>query len=175
MENDQHSNIEKKVLCAVITVSDTRTDNTDKSGRLIIDLLKSDGHQVNEYIIVEDDSGKIRQTVEDVVQRADIEAVLISGGTGISQRDVTIESLQPLFDKTLPGFGELFRCLSYQFDIGSRSLLSRAIAGVANNRVVFSMPGSTGAVKLAMDKLILPELGHAVKEINKDLFSDKEF
>lgn len=157
------------VSCAVITVSDTRNKDTDKSGKLMIDLLTQANHQVNAYVIIPDDKEVIQQTIITAIHRKDIEAVIVTGGTGISQRDVTIESIQPLFDKELQGFGELFRSLSYQFDIGSASMLSRAIAGVANRRIIFSTPGSIGAVKLAMEKLILPELGHAVMEINKDL------
>ena len=164
-----HKGVQKKVLCAVITVSDTRTKETDKSGKLMIDLLSDANHQVNHYEIISDDEEVIEDTIKIVMHRDDIEAILINGGTGISQRDVTMETIVPLLDKELPGFGELFRYLSYQFDIGSASMLSRAIAGVANNRILFSTPGSTGAVRLAMEKLILPELGHAVKEIHKDL------
>src|SRR5690625_2823091 len=104
-----------------------------------------------------------------VFHNRDSETNIIKSGTANAQRDVTIESIDPLFDKELPGFGELFRVLSYQLDIGSASMLSRAVAGVANNRMVFLTPGSTGAVKLAMNKLILPELGHVVTELNKDL------
>ena len=164
-----HRNDVQQVLCAVITVSDTRTKETDKSGKLMIDSLMDANHQVNHYEIISDDKGIIEDTIKLAMHRDDIEAILINGGTGISQRDVTMEAILPLLDKELPGFGELFRYLSYQFDIGSASMLSRAIAGVANNRILFSTPGSTGAVRLAMEKLILPELGHAVKEIHKDL------
>jgi molybdopterin adenylyltransferase len=169
MLSDHHKDVQKKVLCAVITVSDTRTNETDKSGKLMIDLLMDANHQVNHYEIISDDKVGIEGTIKQVMYREDIEAILINGGTGISQRDVTMETIEPLLEKKLPGFGELFRYLSYQFDIGSASMLSRAIAGVANNRILFSTPGSTGAVKLAMEKLILPELRHVVKEIHKDL------
>src|SRR5690625_2615806 len=163
------TNLHSKVSCAVITVSDTRNKDTDKSGKLMIDLLTGSSHQVNEYVIIPDDKHVIQQTISAAIHRKDIEAVIVTGGTGISERDVTIEAIQPLFHKELPGFGELFRLLSYQLDIGSASMLSRAIAGVTNHRIIFSVPGSTGAVKLAMEKLILPELRHAVMEINKDL------
>ena len=163
------SNLHLKVSCAVITVSDTRNKDTDKSGKLIIDLLTGSSHQVNEYVIIPDDKDVIQQTIKDTIQRNDIEVVIVTGGTGIAKRDVTIESIQPLFDKELPGFGELFRMLSFQFDIGSAAILSRAVAGVANQRIIFSMPGSTGAVKLAMERLILPELAHLVQEATKDI------
>lgn len=169
MAHNHHNHSHKKVTCAVITVSDTRTKDNDKSGKLMIDLLTGSGHQVSEYFIVKDDREEIQQTVKNMLARPEIQAILITGGTGISERDVTIESIHPLLDKELPGFGELFRLLSYQLDIGSASMLSRAIAGVVNHRLIFSTPGSSGAVKLAMNKLILPELGHAVAEVTKDL------
>jgi len=159
----------KTVTCAVITVSDTRNKDTDKSGQTIIELLKTDNHHIGMYEIIPDDVASIQKTLETAIHEDAIDAVIFNGGTGISQRDVTIEAIRPYFKKELPGFGEIFRYLSYQFDIGSASILSRAIAGIANNRIVFSVPGSTGAVKLAMEKLILPEIKHAVKEIHKDL------
>lgn len=168
MTKCQKNNSHRTVSCAVITVSDTRNKDTDKSGKLMIDLLTRSNHQVSAYVIIPDDKDVIQQTIITAIHRKDIEAIIVTGGTGISYRDVTIESIQTLFDKELSGFGEIFRSLSYQFDIGSASILSRAIAGVANHRIIFSIPGSTGAVKLAMDKLILPELEHAVMEINKD-------
>jgi len=169
MLKDHRKTSPENTSCAVITVSDTRTKDTDKSGKLMIDLLETSNHQVNFYEIVQDDKQRIQNAVKQATQQENIEAILINGGTGISMRDVTIESIEPLFDKELPGFGELFRYLSYELDIGSASMLSRATCGVVNNRIVFSTPGSSGAVKLAMEKLILPELGHAVREIKKDL------
>ncbi|WP_156291653.1 MogA/MoaB family molybdenum cofactor biosynthesis protein [Oceanobacillus salinisoli] len=169
MLSNHRKNAATNISCAVITVSDTRTKNTDKSGKKIIDLLTNQGHQLSLYKIIPDDGEQIRMTVEKAIYSANIQAVIVNGGTGISYRDVTIESIEPLFNKLLPGFGELFRQLSYQYDIGTASILSRATCGVANNRVIFSIPGSTGAVTLAMEKLILPEIGHMVKEIYKDL------
>jgi molybdopterin adenylyltransferase len=166
-DHRQHAKL--SVKCAVITISDTRTKETDKSGKLMMEFLKSNGHEVLQYDIIPDERTIIQETVKGVTASKDVEAVLLNGGTGISARDVTIEAIQPMFTKEIPGFGELFRMLSYQLDIGSASLLSRAIAGVINNRIVFSTPGSQGAVKLAMEKLILPELGHAVREVTKDL------
>ncbi|NCU17829.1 MogA/MoaB family molybdenum cofactor biosynthesis protein [Pallidibacillus pasinlerensis] len=159
----------KPVQCAVITVSDTRTKDTDKSGPLIIDLLQREHHEVLIYKIVRDEKNEIQANLLKAANDDRVEAVIFNGGTGISQRDITIESIQPFFTKELPGFGEIFRYLSFVDDIGSKSILSRAVAGVVNNRIVFSIPGSTGAVKLAMEKLILPELHHIVKEIHKDL------
>lgn len=169
MLQDHRKQAPKHVSCAIITVSDTRDKTTDKSGKLMMDLLASAGHETVDYNVIPDDGETIQEMVQQAMNQENIEAVLINGGTGISKRDVTIESITPLFDKELPGFGELFRYLSYELDIGSASMLSRAICGVANNRIIFSTPGSSGAVKLAMEKLILPELGHAVKELKKNL------
>ncbi len=159
----------KTVHCKVITVSDTRDKDTDKSGRLMIELLEEAGHKIVDYCIVKDEAEVIKNAILQGVRHNDIEVVLSNGGTGIAKRDVTIETVQQLLDKEIVGFGELFRMLSYQEDIGSAAILSRAIAGVVNNKAVFSTPGSSGAVRLAMNKLILPEIGHVVREIKKDL------
>ncbi|MBS3680283.1 MogA/MoaB family molybdenum cofactor biosynthesis protein [Ornithinibacillus massiliensis] len=169
MLKEHRENERASVKCSVMTVSDTRTKETDKSGKLIIQLLEAEGHSITHYDIVRDEKRLIQEMVKGVTIRQDVEAVLINGGTGISNRDVTIETIQPLFTKEIPGFGELFRMLSYQLDIGSASMLSRATAGVMNNRIVFSTPGSPKAVQLAMEKLILPELGHVLKEVTKDI------
>lgn len=159
----------KKIRCMVITVSDTRTAETDHSGKQMIELLHANGHEVNGYEIVMDDQEEIKKAILIGAESPGIDIILTNGGTGIAKRDVTIETVKNLIDKEIPGFGELFRMLSYQEDIGSAALLSRAIAGVVKNKAIFSTPGSTGAVRLAMNKLILPELGHVVKELNKDL------
>jgi molybdopterin adenylyltransferase len=147
----------KKVNCKVITVSDTRNEDTDKSGKAMMEMLEQAGHAIVDYVILNG------------CEREDIDVILTNGGTGIAKRDVTIETVQGMLEKEIVGFGELFRMLSYQEDIGSAAILSRAIAGVVKNKAVFSTPGSTGAVKLAMNKLILPEIGHVVREIKKDL------
>jgi molybdopterin adenylyltransferase len=159
----------KTVYCKVITVSDTRNIETDKSGKLMMDLLEQAGHSIVDYVIVKDEEIPIKEEILKGCEREDIEVILTNGGTGIAKRDVTIETVQGLLDKEIVGFGELFRMLSYQEDIGSAAILSRAIAGVVKDKAVFSTPGSTGAVKLAMNKLILPEIGHVVREIKKDL------
>jgi molybdenum cofactor biosynthesis protein B len=159
----------KMVNCKVITVSDTRDETTDKSGRLMMDLLEGSGHKIVDYCIVKDETKPIQAEILKGCDREDIDVILTNGGTGIAKRDVTIESVQDLLEKEIVGFGELFRMLSYQEDIGSAAILSRAIAGVVKNKAVFSTPGSSGAVKLAMNKLILPEIGHVVREIKKDL------
>jgi molybdopterin adenylyltransferase len=159
----------KSVSCKVITVSDTRTPDTDKSGKLMMDLLKEAGHVVLSYEIVKDEREAIRESILRGCEQANIDVVLTNGGTGIAKRDVTIETVKEIIEKEIVGFGELFRMLSYTEDIGSAAILSRAIAGVANDTAIFSTPGSSGAVRLAMTKLILPELGHVVREIRKDL------
>ncbi|CAH2716076.1 Molybdenum cofactor biosynthesis protein B [Neobacillus rhizosphaerae] len=159
----------KTVNCKVITVSDTRDQDTDKSGKLMMELLEQAGHNIADYVIVKDVSEHIQTEILKGCDRDDIDVILTNGGTGIAKRDVTIETIQGLLEKEIVGFGELFRLLSYQEDIGSAAILSRAIAGVVKNKAVFSTPGSSGAVKLAMNKLILPEIGHVVREIKKDL------
>jgi molybdenum cofactor biosynthesis protein B len=157
----------KVVTCKIITVSDTRTEDTDKSGKAIINYLEQANHKVAEYIIVKDEQAQIKSEIITGFENQDIDVVLINGGTGISKRDVTIETVQPLIEKEIIGFGELFRMLSYTEDIGSAAMMSRAIAGISGSTAVFSMPGSTGAVKLAMEKLIIPELPHVLREIRK--------
>lgn len=154
------------VNCAVITVSDTRSPQTDKSGQLIGELLQDAGHTMGMYAIVKDEPELIRAQIESLRLRLDLNAVIFNGGTGIAPRDTTYDAIETLLEKTLPGFGELFRWLSYQ-EIGSRAIASRAIAGVYQNKLVFSLPGSTNAVKLAMQKLIIPELGHLVNQIHQ--------
>lgn len=153
----------------ILTVSDTRTESTDKSGNLIIELLKQDGHTISNRAVIPDDGDLIREKVVAACKNPEIDVILTNGGTGISFRDVTIETIDTILDKEIPGFGELFRVLSYQEDIGSSAIMSRAIAGVSNHTAIFTTPGSTGAVKLAMNKLILPELSHVVSEIKKDI------
>ncbi|GAP98283.1 MogA/MoaB family molybdenum cofactor biosynthesis protein [Leptolyngbya sp. NIES-2104] len=144
------------VSCAVITISDTRTRDTDRSGQLIQHLLEQSGHTIAHYAIVPDEPDQIRSQLE-----IDVEAIILSGGTGIAPRDTTYDAIEQLLEKTLPGFGEIFRSLSYA-EIGSRAMASRAIAGVYSGKLIFSLPGSSNAVKLAVEKLILPELVHLV-------------
>jgi len=156
----------RSVRCAVITVSDTRTAETDTSGALIRERLERWGHQVIAYAIVPDEADQIGQLLDEFLERPDCDAVLLNGGTGIARRDVTYEAVAARLEKRLDGFGELFRWLSYR-EIGTAAMLSRAIAGVARGKVVIAMPGSTGAVRLAMDELVLPELAHLVFEARK--------
>ncbi len=154
----------RSVAIAVLTVSDTRTEATDTSGQLIQARLSEQGHRVVAYQILPDDPIQVRQQIQDWVATAMGEVILINGGTGIAPRDTTYEAIATLVTKTLPGFGELFRMLSYS-EIGSRAMASRAIAGVCDATLIFSMPGSSKAVALAMDKLILPELTHLTTQL----------
>jgi molybdenum cofactor biosynthesis protein B len=147
------------VRCAVITVSDTRTPDNDTSGQFMQQALKNAGHHVSTYTIVKDEPEEIRRLLQHFIQAADTDAILLSGGTGLSPRDGTYEVVQVCLEKELTGFGELFRFLSYA-EIGAAAMMSRATAGVARGTVIVSMPGSRAAVRLAMEKLILPELAH---------------
>ncbi|WYL97586.1 MAG: molybdenum cofactor biosynthesis protein B [Gloeotrichia echinulata IR180] len=152
------------VNCAVVTVSDTRTPETDKSGQLIQQLLLSANHAVGAYTIIKDEPAQIQEQIELLGKRANLNAVIFNGGTGIAPRDTTYDAIEKLLEKTLPGFGELFRFLSYQ-EIGSRAIASRAVAGVYQNKLIFSLPGSSNAVRLGMEKIIIPELAHLVNQI----------
>jgi molybdopterin adenylyltransferase len=154
------------IRCAILTVSDTRTADTDTSGDLIREMLSLAGHRVVAYEIVPDEPARIRQTVGAWMANPDVQAVLSNGGTGIAARDTTYDALAGMIETRLDGFGELFRMLSFQ-EIGAAAMLSRAVAGVANGTLIVAMPGSTNAVRLAMTRLIVPELGHLVYEINK--------
>jgi molybdopterin adenylyltransferase len=152
------------INCAVITVSDTRTPDTDSSGELIKQLLLAAGHKICRYQIVPDEPSQIRAQLDAAISSTTpIQAIIFNGGTGISRRDLTYEAISSALTKTLPGFGEIFRFLSYQ-EIGSRAISSRAIAGTYQHLLVFALPGSRGAVKLGMEKLIIPELIHLVTQ-----------
>lgn len=167
-ENKMHHVEKQSVKCFVATISDTRTTDTDKSGQLIKQLLEREQHEVVGHQIIKDDKVLIGQMIDKINERTDVEVILLTGGTGISMRDVTIEVVENKLTKTIPGFGELFRMLSYTEDIGSAAMMSRAVAGVlSNGQLIFSMPGSSGAVKLAMNKLILPEVSHMIYELRK--------
>ena len=155
-----------EVPTAVITVSDSRTLESDTGGGRVVELLGGAGHPVALREIVKDEPGEIAAALRAALDRDDVRAVIFTGGTGVAPRDVTPDTLEPLLDRVVPGFGELFRTLSYQ-EIGSAALLSRALAGLASGRVVFVLPGSRGAVQLAMEKLVLPELGHLAAEAVK--------
>jgi molybdenum cofactor biosynthesis protein B len=153
------------VRCAVITLSDTRTEATDSSGQLIVDGLVEAGHSVVERQIIPDEPARLGPLLERLCAAEGVDAVLLTGGTGIGPRDSTYDVVSARLDKRLDGFGELFRMLSWQ-EIGPAAMLSRALGGVRNGRIVLSMPGSRNAVRLAMEKLILPELQHLVWEVS---------
>lgn len=156
----------ERVAACVLTVSDTRTLETDTGGARVAELLAGAGHAVAAREIVRDDAAAIAAALSAALARDGIDAVILTGGTGVAPRDVTPEAVAPLLERVVPGFGELFRMLSYQ-EIGSAAILSRAVAGLARGRVVFVLPGSRGAVQLAMEKLVLPELGHLLAEARK--------
>ncbi len=156
----EHKNkAHRTVRCAVITLSDTRDETTDKSGQRIKALLAEHEQPVVSYQILKDEPDQITAAVQALLARPDVDVILTNGGTGIAPRDTTFEAIQGLLEKEIPGFGEMFRMLSYE-DIGSAAMLTRATAGVAQGKVIISLPGSTGAVELGMTKLVLPELGH---------------
>jgi molybdenum cofactor biosynthesis protein B len=154
------------VRCFVLTISDTRTEATDTGGRAIADLLAAAGHTVAGRTIVKDEPAQVRGTLDTQLSSADVDAVITTGGTGITSRDTTYEVISGLLDKRLDGFGELFRMLSYQ-QVGAAAMMSRAIAGLARRHIVIALPGSEAAVRLAMEKLVLPELGHMVQQARR--------
>jgi molybdenum cofactor biosynthesis protein B len=169
MAYEQHQHAAETIVarCAVVTLSDTRDDVTDTSGRSIRTLLEQNGHAVARYTILPDEPAKLSTLLDTLLADDAIDAVLTNGGTGISRRDSTISVVESKLTAPLPGFGELFRMLSWE-QIGSGAILSRAVGGVAGERkLIFAMPGSTKAVELAMTKLILPELKHLLLELRK--------
>jgi molybdopterin adenylyltransferase len=154
----------KSICCFVITVSDTRDETTDLSGQTIKSLLSGEGHQTNGYRIVKDEPAQIEELLIEALGSENVDAVIVNGGTGIAPRDGTFEVVNRVLEKKLDGFGEIFRYLSY-LDIGSAAIMSRAAAGTARGKILISLPGSKGAVALAMEKLILPELAHMVSQL----------
>lgn len=166
MSIEEHKKETLHVNVMVITISDTRTKETDKSGQKMMELLRNHGHRIASYTIIQDEEDIMKQTILEACQNPKVQVILMNGGTGIAKRDVTFEVLHSIIERPIPGFGELFRMLSYE-EIGSSAMLSRAMAGIIQNTVIFSTPGSTKAVTLAMEKLIILELSHIVREINK--------
>jgi molybdenum cofactor biosynthesis protein B len=156
----------QSVRCFVLTVSDTRTAETDTSGRAIAQLLVAAGHDVVGATIVKDDPALVRGAIERQLADAAVQAIIATGGTGITSRDSTYEAIAGLLQKRLDGFGELFRMLSYE-QIGAAAIMSRACAGLAAGRIIVSLPGSEAAVRLAMERLIVPELGHLVQQASR--------
>ena len=156
----------RSVSCAVVTISDSRTEEDDESGKQLKQKLDENGHRVVSYSIIKDDAVAIGQKIKELLSQQDLQVIITSGGTGVGRRDVTVETVSSILDKTLDGFGELFRSLSYK-EIGTASIMSRAIAGVSGGKVIICLPGSLGAVRLAIDQIILPEIGHMVREVTK--------
>ena len=163
---DHRATSPASVSCHVLTISDTRTAANDTSGNAIVELLTAGGHRVAGRDIVRDDPAAIRQALSAQLADSAAPVIITTGGTGITSRDSTYEVVVNLLEKRLDGFGELFRVLSYQ-EIGAAAMMSRACAGTAQGKLILSLPGSENAVRLAMTKLILPELGHLVRELSR--------
>jgi molybdenum cofactor biosynthesis protein B len=156
----------KSVTCAVLIISGTRTEQSDESGKLILQALKREGHQVISYSILKNDADSILKKLYGLLEEESLQVIITSGGTGASHLDITIETISPILDKKLDGFGELFRFLTYQ-EIGTGSIMSRAMAGVVKGKVIICLPGSVKAVNLAVERIILPEIGHLVREATR--------
>jgi molybdenum cofactor biosynthesis protein B len=165
-EAEHKSHAPSSVRCLIVTISDTRTEETDTSGRAIADLLTAAGHTVAGRALVKDDADLVRATIERHLGNADVHVIITTGGTGITSRDSTYEAVSGLLQKRLDGFGELFRMLSFE-QIGPDAIMSRACAGLVAGRIVISLPGSEAAVRLGMERLVIPELGHLVQQASK--------
>jgi molybdenum cofactor biosynthesis protein B len=155
-----------KISVAVLTISDTRTPETDTGGNVIVELMREAGHEISRREIVRDDAPRIEVVLQDLLADTAIDTIITTGGTGISARDTTYEVVSRLIDKKLDGFGEIFRMLSYE-EIGAAAILSRALAGAVGSKFLACLPGSTNAVRLAMEKLLVPEIPHVVFELRK--------
>jgi molybdenum cofactor biosynthesis protein B len=166
-EKEHRARAAGHAVVAIVTLSDTRDATTDASGNAIRDALAAAGHEVLGPRILREDAAALESELRAIVRAEGVDAVIVNGGTGVAPRDHAYDILQRLYDKPMPGFGEFFRALSYK-KIGSAALLSRASAGVAGGKIVFSLPGSLGAVRLALDKLILPEIGHILGELRRE-------
>jgi len=151
---------------AIVTVSDSRDAASDRGGPRLAELVEAGEHRVVDRRLVRDDQSAIHATVRELLEAPDVDVVLVTGGTGVASRDVTLEAVRPLFDRELPGFGELFRALSWE-SIGAAAMLSRAAAGVSDGRAIFLLPGSPAALDLAMEQLILPELRHLLDQARR--------
>lgn len=167
MSHIEHKEKAKKLVsCAVITVSDSRTEETDAGGKILKEELSSAGHKIIYYQVIKDEPDQIRELLLKLSEEPNCQAMIFNGGTGISRRDRTFDVIDSFLEKRLVGFGEVFRYLSY-LDIGSSAIMSRATAGSYKGRVIISIPGSPAAVKLAVEKLILPEIAHMVWELGR--------
>jgi molybdenum cofactor biosynthesis protein B len=155
-----------RVRVAILTISDTRTPETDTGGDTVDELMRGAGHEIVQRAIVRDEVSSIRTMLVDLLARSDVDAVITTGGTGISDRDTTYEVVDGMLEKKLDGFGEIFRMLSYE-EIGAAAVLSRCVAGAVGTKFVASLPGSRNAVRLAVEKLLVPELAHVVFELRK--------
>jgi molybdenum cofactor biosynthesis protein B len=156
----------KSVCCFIVTVSDTRTASTDRSGDAIAGLLTGAGHTVAGRALVKDEPELVRGAIERQLAHPEVQVIITTGGTGITSRDTTYEAVMALLQKRLDGFGELFRMLSYE-QIGAAAMMSRACAGLVAGRIVIALPGSEAAVRLALEKLVIPELGHLVQQASR--------
>lgn len=156
----------RSISCAVLTISDSRTEEDDESGKLLKQKLSQSGHQVTAYAVLKNDSQAIKQKLFELLEHEKPQVIITTGGTGLGHRDITVETVSSILEKKLDGFGELFRFLSYQ-EIGTAGIMSRAIAGVVGGKVIICLPGSRGAAELAIDKIILPEVGHMVSEATR--------
>jgi len=167
MSHLEHKELSPKAItCAVLIISDSRTEKTDESGKYLVGKMEASGHTIADHALLKNDPEAIRSKIKEYLAQEGLQVIITSGGTGVSMRDVTIETVTPMLDKTLDGFGELFRTLSYA-EIGTASIMSRAIAGVISGRIIVCIPGSLAAVTLAVEKIILPEIGHMVREATR--------
>jgi molybdenum cofactor biosynthesis protein B len=167
MSYHEHKRLENKAVgCAVLVTSDSRTEETDESGKLIKQRLQDKGHKVVYYTILKNDAAILKNKIVELIQQEEVQVIITSGGTGLSHKDVTVDTVQAILEKSLDGFGELFRQLTYQ-ELGTASIMSRATAGVIRGKIIICFPGSLGAATLAMDKIILPEIGHLVREATR--------
>jgi molybdenum cofactor biosynthesis protein B len=164
MEHKHH--VPASINCAVLIISGSRTEQTDESGKYIMTSLKESGNNVTVYSIIGNDAKVILESIAKILGDGKTQAIITSGGTGASHMDITIETIAPILEKKMDGFGELFRSLTYQ-EIGTGSILSRAMAGIVKGKVIISLPGSLEAVKMAMQKIIIPELAHLVREASR--------
>lgn len=164
MGHHEHEELSRSSIdFSVLTFTDSRNEATDKSGKIIIDMLVAAGHRLNSYSVVREDTDSMRACLEETLDDARTQAVICNGGTGLSSRDNSIEVVRPMLDKELEGFGEIFRLLSFQ-QIGAAAIMSRATAGIIGKKPIFCLPGSTKAVRLAMQRIIVPQLAHLVWE-----------
>jgi molybdenum cofactor biosynthesis protein B len=164
--SEHPTNAKTPTTFAIIVTSDTRTEREDETGRIAISLIEADGHRVVHHIIIPNNEEKIRAEVERMLIDDEVAVIVTSGGTGISSKDKTVAAVKPLFDKEMIGFGELFRRLSYD-EVGGAAIMSRTTAGVAWGKLIFCLPGSRNAMKVALSKIILPNVGHMQWEVNR--------